>query len=342
MTTAVLGITLGLCLTSDMSAVDPHDFQEWFTTASQGRLRMPKEVTRAAKAFRYVFVGGFGNEYLVGYFAQNAHELRTQGVPRGAIHFIHPSSSRTVDDNLDSVREEMVRIAATGPERLVVIAHSRGACDALAFALRNPQFVHDRIEALFLVQGPFGGTGLADYLQGGGQPIDGRMPPVQRWLVYQLGRVMQNSMEKRGWREAIGGLKREPSQDYWSHCLAEHAAAIPLVGPKVFFIATRARPSRLGWFHKVTSSYLNAYYGPNDGIVTLDDQHLPGLGTCLGPVDAGHADLTCRFPMTTAGKRYRKALVLSILMAVGQAARVTQAATADRSDDAHRVRQPAP
>jgi pimeloyl-ACP methyl ester carboxylesterase len=341
MTTAILGLTLAICLPSDTLTVRSRDFRQWFQNASQGQLRLSKDVTRAARAFRYVFVGGFANEYLVGYFAQNAQELRNQGVPRSAIHFIHPSSSRTVADNLGPVRDEMLKIAETGPERLVVIAHSRGACDALAFALRNPQFIHDRIEAMFLVQGPFGGTGLADYLEGEGKPMDGQMPRVQRWVAYQLGRVVQSSISDRGWQGAIKGLKREPSRDYWSRSLAEHASAIPLVSPKIFYIAARARPSRLGWFHKVTSSYLSSYYGPNDGIVTLDDQRLPGLGRCLGPVDAGHADLTCRFPMTSAGKKYRKALVLSILMAVGKPALVTHVAV-ESSDRAQGIRHSSP
>ena len=71
----------------------------------------------------------------------------------------------------------------------MVIAHSRGACDTLAFALRNPRFVADRIQALFLVQGPFGGTGVADYVAGEGPPMDGRMPLGYRVLGRAIGRL---------------------------------------------------------------------------------------------------------------------------------------------------------
>ena len=97
---------------------------------------------------------------------QNAKELRAQGVPRRAIHFIYPSSHKTVQENAEAVRAQFQEIARLGPEKLVVIGHSRGACDTLAFALENPAFVADHIQALFLVQGPFGGTGRGG-LRGG-------------------------------------------------------------------------------------------------------------------------------------------------------------------------------
>ena len=51
--------------------------------------------------------------------------------------------------------------------------------------------------------------------------------------------------------------------------------------------------------------------------MALADQHLPGLGTSLGPIDAGHTDLTTSFPHAAVGRRYRKALVQCVVMAVG-------------------------
>src|SRR4051812_37615718 len=203
MTTALLGITCWLGLSAGEPSVSPTEFQSWFRAASHGRLHLPREAQRGAQTFRYVFIGGLANEYLPGYFAQSAKELRALGVPRGAIHFIHPSSQQSITENLDTVRKEMRRIVASGPERLVVIAHSRGACDALAFALDHPGFVRQRVQAMFLIQGPFGGSGLADYLMGEGTPIDGQMPLVQRFLAFQAGKLVQKSMDKRGWKDSI-------------------------------------------------------------------------------------------------------------------------------------------
>ena len=210
-----------------------------------------------------------------------------------------------------------LRVAGGGAERLVVIAHSRGAGDALAFALRNPEFVRDRVEALFLVQGPFGGTGLADYVLGEGEPMERRMPPVPRLLAHLLGRWAKGRMA-REWNEGLAGLTRESSRAYWRRMLEEHAGAIPVVGPKVYYVVSRARPSRLRLFLRATAWYLGAYYGPNDGAVAVDDQSLPGLGTALGPLDAGHADLTRRSPASRAGRRARAALMRGVVMAVGR------------------------
>ena len=167
------------------------------------------------------------------------------------------------------------------------------------------------------MQGPFGGTGLADYVLGEGEPMDRRMPPGHRLLAHLLGR-WEKSQLIRGRREGLAGLARDSSRAYWRRMLEEYAEAIPVVGPKVYYIVSRARPSRLRLFLRATAWYLQTYYGPNDGAVALGDQSLPGLGTTLGPLDAGHADLTRRFPASRSGRRAREAMMRGIVMAVGR------------------------
>jgi hypothetical protein len=297
--------------------IAPAAFRGWFDAASRGRLRIPGDTLRRARGFRYVFVGGFRGERMRGYFAQNTAELKALGVPGRAIHVVHPGSDRTVEENRGEVRREFLRIAGEGPERLVVVAHSRGACDALAFALGDPGFVRDRVEALFLIQGPFGGTGLADYALGEGEPMDRRMPPAHRLLAYLIGR-RERALLGRGRHGGLAGLTLASSRAYWRRALAEHAEAIPLVGPKVYYVESATRPGRLRLFLRAAAWYLGTYYGPNDGVVAAGDQSLAGLGTSLATLDAGHADLTRRGPATRAGRRIRRALVRSIVMAVGR------------------------
>ena len=299
-------------------AVTPADFQRWFASSCEGRLRIPERVEGRARQFRYVFVGGFLNERMPGYFSQNARELRARGVPHSAIHFVSPSSHKSFEENREAIGDDFRKIAAAGPEKLVVIAHSRGACDTLAFALEDAQFVADRVEALFLVQGPFGGTGVADYVMGEGVPLDRRMPLGSRVVVHLLGRLGRWLMDG-GSHGGMARLTRSASRSFWEETLERHADAIPIVGPKTFFVTAEVRPSRLRLFTRAFARYLLTYYGPNDGLVVLEDQSLPGLGTDLGPLEAGHADLTRTFFSTKAKRRVRKALVRSILMAVGQA-----------------------
>jgi len=140
-----LGVAFLLGGTVEPPSVTADDFQGWFEAASRGDLRIPKPVASRARQFQYVFVGGFRMARTPGYFTQNAKELRALGVPRRSIHFLYPDSYKTVDENRETVREEILRIAGDRPERLVVIAHSRGACDAMTFALHEPEFVRDHV-----------------------------------------------------------------------------------------------------------------------------------------------------------------------------------------------------
>jgi pimeloyl-ACP methyl ester carboxylesterase len=281
-----------------------------------GAARPAPGAPRRASEFRYVFIGGLGGERMPGYFEQNARELRRLGVPRRSIHTIRPSSRRTVEQNREEVRAAILAAAESGPQRLVIIGHSRGACDAAAFALHEPGFVRDRVEALFLVQGPFGGSALADYVLGEGRPMDGRMPPGHRLVAYLLAK-REGSLVGRGVHSGLTGLTRAASRAYWHRELDRNAEAARAVGPRIFYVESRARPSGLRLFQRATHRYLGTYYGPSDGMVGLEDQSLPGLGTRLGPVEAGHADLTRRSPASRGGRQSRAALVRAIVMTVG-------------------------
>ncbi|MGD0042249.1 MAG: hypothetical protein ABSE84_17895, partial [Isosphaeraceae bacterium] len=199
---------------------------------------------------------------------------------------------------------------------LVLIGHSRGACDALAFALQNPQFVKDHIRALFLIQGPFGGTAVADYVAGEGTIMDRRMPTGYRFMGQTIGRLESRLLED-GKHEAIASLNRRDSESFWNEMLRTHRAAVPAVAAKTFYVTSRTSPSHHPLFQRVTGWYLGTYYGPNDGLVALEDQSLPGLGTVLAVLDVGHTDLTRRFPAARPKHRLRNALVDAIIMAVG-------------------------
>jgi pimeloyl-ACP methyl ester carboxylesterase len=302
---------------SEASApVSPAEFRAWYDDACASRPSIPAKVKRAAARYQYVFIGGFHNERLPGYFAQNAKELRAQGVPRRAIHFIYPSSELTVAGNCGFVQDEFEAIAAGCPDKLVVIAHSRGACDALAFALRNPEFVSEHIEAFFLVQGPFGGTGVADYLMGEGPAMDGAMPLKLR-IIARLLAGAEGFLLDRGKYDGLPALTRQTSLEFWERELKQHAAAIPVVGPKAYFVTSETPPARLRLFRRAIGSYLATYFGPNDGMVALEDQTVPGFGTVLAVLDAGHSELTNHVPFKHGTRKLRRALIDAIIMAVG-------------------------
>jgi pimeloyl-ACP methyl ester carboxylesterase len=297
--------------------VSAAEFRGWFDAALRGALDIPAPVVERARGFRYVFVGGLRTSRMPAYFAQNADELRAFCIPGRSIHILRPTSRITIEENSDAIRAEFMQIASQGPQRLVVIAHSTGGCTVLDFALRNPQFVHDRVAAIFLVQTPIGGTGLADYVVGEGHPMDEQMPPGARRVARMLGELERSRMA-RGPHAGIPALTRTAMRAHWDRMLREHADAVPIVGPRLFYIESSAHPDDLSPLARATGWYLAAYYGPNDGIVGAGDQNLPGLGTSLIVLNAGHADLTRQFPAARAGRQARRALVQSILMVTGR------------------------
>jgi hypothetical protein len=313
-------VALQLATTAPAGAdpvIVPAEFRDYFDAARKGKLEVPDDAIEEARRYQYVFVGGFHNERLPGYFAQNAKELRAIGVPKQAIHFIYPSSHETVAGNAKTVRRQFEDIADLGPEKLVVIAHSRGACDTLAFALQNPEFVAEHIHSLFLIQGPFGGTGLADYVVGEGPPIDRKMPLGNRVIAHTLAKA-EGFLINHGKHGGLPALARRASDEFWEDLLEESSAAIPIVGPKTFYITSQIPASGHRLFQRAIASYLETNFGDNDGIVALTDQSLPELGTILAVLDAGHTDLTNRFPSGKAAQRMRKAVVDAIVMAVGR------------------------
>jgi pimeloyl-ACP methyl ester carboxylesterase len=314
----VLALQVVACDAGQPGPVIPAaQFRAYFEAARAGRLEIPQKVLDEALRYRYVFVGGFHNERLPGYFVQNAKELRAQGISKQAIHFIYPSSQETVAGNARAVREQFEDIAAQGPEKLVVIAHSRGACDALAFALQNPEFITEHVHALFLVQGAFGGSPIADYVVGEGPPIDRRMPIGHRVVAHSLANI-EGFLLDRGKHGGLTSLTREASLSFWKDILKESSAAIPIVSPRTFYITSQIPPSGHRFFQRPIATYLEIHYGENDGIVALEDQSIGGLGTVLAVLDAGHTDLTNKFPSGRAATNMRKAVVDAIIMGIGE------------------------
>ena len=83
-------------------------------------------------------------------------------------------------------------------------------------------------------------------------------------------------------------------------------------------MTTKTKPAQLRLFLQATASYLDNHFGPNDGMVAVEDQSVAGIGTVLAVLDAGHTDLTHRFPSAMPRRRLRQALIDAIIMGVGR------------------------
>ena len=282
-----------------------------------------------------MFVAGFMSEGMSEYFTQNARELVAIGVPRKAIHFIYPSSGETIEGNAAAVRTRFLEFADCGEEKLVVIAHSRGACDTLAFALENPEFRRQPCRGPVPGAGPFGGTGVADYLTGEGPPIDSSMPLKQRLIALGLGRLEEYRLS-RGKHRGLPSLTPQASKKYWETAVEKHGTRYRSSAPRRLHDHQK-EPRRVSTAPASDRFVAGSHFGPNDGIVVLEDQSVAGMGTVLAVLDAGHTDLTHRFPAAVPRRRLRQALIDAIIMGVGRPARTSRKTRATAHDD-HRQR----
>ena len=132
------------------------------------------------------------------------------------------------------------------------------------------------------------------------------MPLKQRLIALGLGRLEEYVLSG-GKHGGLPSLTRRASKDFWEAALEEHQDAIPVVSPKTFYVTTKTRPAHLRLFLQATAWYLNTHFGPNDGMVALEDQSVDGVGTVLAVLDAGHTDLTHRFPRAMPRRRLRRA-----------------------------------
>lgn len=307
---------LVLFFNASAGAWTPTQFQDWLRADLAGPSAVPENTKRKAAGFHYIFVAGFLNEGIVGYFSENIKELKRLGVPARSISIVSPCSGKTFEENSAIIREGIIDVLKRESDRAVLFAHSRGAVDALAFALEHSDFVRDRVEAMFLVQGAFGGSGIADYIRGEGVELDSRMPQPFRTFFYLTGKTetLLDPHIERG----LTSLTHSKAKAFWKDLFDKRKDSIPAVTSKVFYVLGSEHPKKVTPLLQANAWYLQTYYGPNDGMVTISDQTLAGVGTPLAVITADHADLTNIAPISNAPESYRKGIIRTVFRAVGQ------------------------
>ena len=291
-------------------------FQAWFDAARMDRLELTIAEVAMAKRYQYVFVSGFHNEMMPLYFWGNIRELRRLGVAASQIHRIHPSSHATFQEIIEWLADTITRLITRNPIPLVFIGHSRGACATLAMALRGARKFHAHIEALILIQGPFGGTVIADYVTDRSKEFPNHWPTRRLGVARSLGTIERLALWL-GLDRGLLDLTHESSRRFWRDCLdtcradaEEYASEIER---KSYFITSCIHPSRSRFPRSELGWILQESDGPNDGVVALADQSLEGIGTQIGPLNAAHTDLIWGLYSTSEARNDRRALTRSII-----------------------------
>lgn len=235
-----------------------------------------------------VFVSGFGNELIGGYFTDNAAVARELGAETAVVR---PRSSDAVSTDVMRLEQE---VSLRQGKALVLIGHSKGGAAVLLAALRHPEwFERGIVDSVVVIQGAVGGSPLAD--------AAARVPIVRNLKGL---RSLTTRESRSVFSEALTQLEASTSPE-------QRAALFS----RIFYVRSAHEQSQLPAELALTELILRGA-GPNDGLVTQDDMKL-GRGVDLGVLDADHASLTVSSFLATSTEGERRAFTRALFSELG-------------------------
>ena len=250
-------------------------------------LRTGKDVPELSP-LHVVFVAGFMNELIPGYFNDNVAMARELGAETSVLL---PPSGGSLSTDVVLVQRE---IAACAGSRLVLFGHSKGGGAVLLTVLEHPELVLDgKVEAVIVLQGAIGGSPLADGLSKV-KPLAG--PGLRSLTTEEAKHTFTMSLQKLSQR-----LTRAEWDRFFSH---------------VFYIRSAHGDATLAAELALTEAILRSQ-GPNDGLLPPALMKL-GYGVDLGVLDADHASLTVSSFLATSTPAERRSFTLALFREVGR------------------------
>lgn len=250
-------------------------------------MRTGKEVPELSP-LHVVFVAGFMNELIPGYFQDNVAVTRELGAETSVLL---PPSSGSLETDVVLVQREF---AARSGSRLVLFGHSKGGAAVLLTVLQHPELVLDGpVEAVIVLQGAVGGSPLADQL-------------TRVKLLAGPGlRSLTTEQAKHTFVTALQKLSTTLTRAQWDRLFS-----------RIFYIRSAHGSATLAAELALTEAVLRSQ-GPNDGLLPPAEMKL-GFGVDLGVLDADHAALTVSSFLATSTPSERRAFTLSLFREVGR------------------------
>ncbi len=266
---------------------------------------------KIVKKFEYVFIAGFLNEGLLGYFKDNKKALLVNGVPKKQIHIINPSSNKGLSQNIPLILKKLKEIRNLKKKKLIIIAHSKGAAETLGLAMLHSDFIENNVHKIYLVQGALKGSGVADYIQGVGPAMSKDAPLKARLWFYLAGRTARamDPIINKG----ITSITHEYAKNYWEDIFNKVGAPSNSLSQKIGYITSYEHPKKMSDVVDCTGWYLHTSFGKNDGLVELKDQYFKNFGNLLIVMKADHTDLMTFKPLSNVSKNVRFSLMEAIL-----------------------------
>lgn len=228
-----------------------------------------------------LLVPGFFSQMHRTYMRRTQMHISTLGL---TCRMANLNTAGSVAQNAALLAEQIIELSVLTRKRVVLVGHSRGGCDAVAAVARHRERLHDRVAGVLCLQAPLGGTPLAgDYTAG----------RVQRTLRYMLGGEVDALAE-------VTYMKR-----------MEELKAFPYpaeVAPVLTFASKTERSS--GALEPLASHMRRKYGVETDGLVSLDDAHLPDSMAVTLDSDWDHA--ACAYRIDGEGEK--EELVVEALM----------------------------
>ena len=235
-----------------------------------------------------IFVAGFLNELIPGYFVDNVAVTQELGADTSTLF---PASSRSLADDVGLIENEL---AAHSQKKVVLVGHSKGGAGVLLTVLEHPELVlSGKVECVIVVQGAVGGSPLADALTG----------PRPRRAV------------------GLTSLTTGSSHDTFVSALDMLDARLSpkereFLFSRVFYVRSAHREGALAAELALTELVLRPK-GANDGLLSPEQMKLE-QGVDLGVLDSDHASLMVSSFLSVTTTEERRAFTTALYREVGR------------------------
>jgi len=267
----------------------------------EGPRKVPAGSALATLGQRHVlFVGGFLNEFIPGYFDDNVEAVEEWGAQTSRLF---PSSAASLEEDAVQVREAVLARHAEGGRPVVLVGHSKGGAAALLTALRYPELVLTGvIDRVVVIQGAIGGSPLAEALVR--SPVTRVLPLPRRGLE-----SLSLSRSKQLFQAELDAVRARVTPEGLERLFA-----------RVFYVRSWEGRGSTSFELAVTHAYLRDFgSGQNDGLLLQEDMKLEGAGVDLGVVASDHASLTVTDLLSTSTAAERKAFTRALFREIYEA-----------------------